>query len=231
MRRMVGRWRPAGGLAIRRRFCCRNQVPAAHRLAMARKSSRSLWTDKLRGVAANPAGAKAPRARKAAPSMAGRGCRAIILGIDPSLRGTGLAVVDARAEPMRLLASVTVKLGPKFAPFECLGRIADEVERLARAHGVTHAAIEETIYVQNFRTAQAMGASRGAALSVLARLGLKVGEYAPARIKLAVAGHGSAKKEQVGRMIRAALGLPAELAPDESDAAAAALCHAFTARG
>ncbi len=197
---------------------------------MARKSSRALWTDKLRGGAATPAG-KAPRGRKAAPVMAGRGCRAIILGIDPSLRGTGLAVIDARAEPMRLLASATVKLGPKLAPYECLGRIADAVERLATAHGVTHAAIEETIYVQNFRTAQAMGASRGAALSVLARLGVKVGEYAPARIKLAVAGHGAAKKEQVGRMIRATLGLPAELAPDESDAAAAALCHAHTARG
>jgi crossover junction endodeoxyribonuclease RuvC len=145
--------------------------------------------------------------------------------------GTGLAVVDARAEPMRLLASVTLKLGPKLAPYECLGRIADAVEALARAHAVTHAAIEETIYVQNFRTAQAMGASRGAALGVLARLGVKVGEYAPTRIKLAVAGHGSAKKEQVGRMVRSVLGLPAELALDESDAAAAALCHAFTARG
>ena len=91
-------------------------------------------------------------------------------------RGTGLAVVDARAEPMRLLASVTVKLGPKLEPYECLGRIADAVEALARAHHVTQAAIEETIYVQNFRTAQAMGASRGAALSVLARLGVKVGD-------------------------------------------------------
>jgi crossover junction endodeoxyribonuclease RuvC len=161
----------------------------------------------------------------------GRGCRAIILGIDPSLRGTGLAVIDARAEPMRLLASVTLKLGPKLEPYECMGRIADAVEKLAREHAVTHAAIEETIYVQNFRTAQAMGASRGAALSVLARLGVKVGEYAPTRIKLAVAGHGSASKEQVGRMIRTVLRLGEELALDESDAAAAALCHAFTARG
>ena len=198
---------------------------------MARKSSRSLWTDKLRGVASTPTGASAPRARKAATVAAVRGCRAVILGIDPSLRGTGLAVVDARAEPMRLLASVTVRLGPRLAPYECLGRIADAVEALAREHKVTQAAIEETIYVQNFRTAQAMGASRGAALSVLARLGVKVGEYAPARIKLAVAGHGSAKKEQVGRMVRSVLGLQAELASDESDAAAAALCHAFTARG
>ena len=198
---------------------------------MARKSSRSLWTDKLRGVASTPAGAKAPRARKAALASAGRGCRAIILGIDPSLRGTGLAVVDARVEPMRLLASVTLKLGPKLEPYECMGRIADAVEKLIREHGVTHASIEETIYVQNFRTAQAMGASRGAALSVLARLDVKVGEYAPTRIKLAVAGHGGASKEQVGRMIRTVLRLGDTLALDESDAAAAALCHAFTARG
>jgi crossover junction endodeoxyribonuclease RuvC len=198
---------------------------------MARKSSRSLWTDKLSGVASTPTGAKAPRAKKAAAAPAGRGCRAIILGIDPSLRGTGLAVIDARAEPMCLLASVTLKLGPKLEPYECLGRIADAVEKLTREHGVTHASIEETIYVQNFRTAQAMGASRGAALSVLARLGVKVGEYAPTRIKLAVAGHGGASKEQVGRMIRTVLRLGDALALDESDAAAAALCHAFTARG
>jgi len=195
---------------------------------MARKSSRSLWTDKLRGAATTPARAKSPRAT---PIQATRGCRAIILGIDPSLRGTGLAVIDARAEPMRLLASVTLKLGPKLAPYECMGRIADAVEKLAREHMVTQAAIEETIYVQNFRTAQAMGASRGAALSVLARLGVKVGEYAPKRIKLAVAGHGGASKEQVGRMIRSVLRLGEELALDESDAAATALCHAFTARG
>ena len=198
---------------------------------MARKSSRSLWTDKLSGVASTPTGTKLPRARKAGVTLAGRGCRAIILGIDPSLRGTGLAVIDARTEPMRLLASVTLKLGPKLAPYDCMGKIADAVENLVREHGVTHASIEETIYVQNFRTAQAMGASRGAALSVLARLGVKVGEYAPTRIKLAVAGHGGASKEQVGRMIRTALRLGDALALDESDAAAAALCHAFTARG
>ena len=75
-----------------------------------------------------------------------------------------------------------------------------------------------------------MGASRGAALSPLARLGVKVAEYAPKRIKMAVTGHGAAKKEQVGRMIKAVLGLQTELPLDESDAAAAALCHAYTGR-
>ena len=200
---------------------------------MARRSARSLWTAKLSGGLPAPSGGKSGRSAKSRASQATgtRGVRGVILGIDPSLRGTGLAVIDTRQEPFRLLASVTLKLPAKLTPVECLGRIADAVENLVRRHEVTEVGIEETIYVQNFRTAQAMGASRGAALSVLTRLGVKVGEYAPKRIKLAVAGHGAAAKEQVGRMIRANLGLTADLPLDESDAAAVALCHAYTARG
>ena len=79
---------------------------------MARKSSRSLWTDKLRGVASTPTGTPAPRARKAGLTAAARGCRAVILGIDPSLRGTGLAVVDARVEP-DILGGLVVKVGSR----------------------------------------------------------------------------------------------------------------------
>jgi crossover junction endodeoxyribonuclease RuvC len=199
---------------------------------MARSSSRSLWTAKLRDGVALDFKSSVARARKspAKAMTASRGAKAIILGIDPSLRGTGLAVVDTRGSAPRLLASLTLKLGPQLAPYECLGKIADAVESLAKAHGVTTAAIEETIYVQNFRTAQAMGASRGAALSVLARLGATVREYAPKRIKMAVTGHGAASKEQVGRMVKSVLGLEQELPLDESDAAAAALCHAYNAR-
>lgn len=197
------------------------------------RSARSLWTAKLQGGAL-PAAAQSvkikARAASAATKPVSRGIRAIILGIDPSLRGTGLAVIDTRSEPPRLLASRTVKLGPKLAAYECLGRIADAVEELAKAHGVKEASIEETIFVQNFRTAQAMGASRGAALSVLARLGATVREYAPKRIKMAVTGHGAASKEQVGRMVKSVFGLAAELPLDESDAAAVALCHAYNAR-
>lgn len=193
------------------------------------RSARDLWTARLKGGAdrvTTPA-----RVRKAAAAHgSGRGCRGVILGIDPSLRGTGLAVIDARDERPRLVASLTLRLPARITQSECLGRIASESERLAREHGATEVAVEGTIYVQNFRTAQAMGASRGAALGSVARLGLKVTEYAPARIKQSVTGHGRASKTQVGRMVMATLGLTAALPEDESDAAAAALCHAFNAR-
>jgi crossover junction endodeoxyribonuclease RuvC len=199
---------------------------------MARSSSRSLWTAKLRDGVALDVKTSVARTRKSPTKAmtASRGAKAIILGIDPSLRGTGLAVIDTRGSTPRLLASLTLKLAPKLAPYECLGQIADAVESLAKQHSVTEAAIEETIYVQNFRTAQAMGASRGAALSVLARLGATVREYAPKRIKMAITGHGAASKEQVGRMVKSVFGLDHELPLDESDAAAVALCHAYNAR-
>lgn len=196
---------------------------------MARQSARALWTAKIVNGSL-PASTKAKKKTTATASIARRGSAAIIIGIDPSLRGTGLAVIDTRVTPPRLLASLTIKAPAKLEAYECLGLIAENVEKMISKFHPTEAAIEETIYVQNFRTAQAMGASRGAALSVLARLNLTVSEYAPKRIKQAVTGHGASTKEQVGRMIKAVFGLAKELPLDESDAAAVALCHAYTAR-
>lgn len=196
---------------------------------MARKSARALWTAKIVNGSL-PSPSKSKKKASVRNPMARRGSAAIIIGIDPSLRGTGLAVIDTRSTPPRLLSSQTIKVPAKLKAYECLGLIAEHVEKLTRQFCATEAAIEETIYVQNFRTAQAMGASRGAALSVLARLNVTVNEYAPKRIKLAVAGHGAASKEQVGRMIKAVFGLSKELPLDESDAAAVALCHAYTSR-
>ncbi|MEK9983194.1 MAG: crossover junction endodeoxyribonuclease RuvC, partial [Opitutae bacterium] len=95
---------------------------------------------------------------------------------------------------------------------------------------IRHVAIEDTIYVQNFQTAQAMGASRGAAIAAAAMRDIPVFEYAPLRIKQAVVGNGRASKEQVARTVRALLANHELLDYDEADATAAALCHAMTWR-
>jgi crossover junction endodeoxyribonuclease RuvC len=61
--------------------------------------------------------------------------------------------------------------------------------------------------------------------------GLPVFEYAPLRIKQAVVGSGRASKEQVARTVLSLTGFDAGRQYDASDAAAVALCHAFTWRG
>lgn len=151
-----------------------------------------------------------------------------ILGIDPSLRGTGLAVLECKGNSHKLLHSETLSLKPKIDSIDCLGRIHSSVAELIQLWKPKHVSCEATIYVQNFKTAQIMGAARGAALSASAIRGIPVFEYAPLRVKQAVVGFGRASKEQMSLTLSQILKLPNPLPFDQSDALGLALCHALT---
>ncbi|MFP4166211.1 MAG: crossover junction endodeoxyribonuclease RuvC [Opitutales bacterium] len=194
---------------------------------MARKSTRKLWAEHLsRG--ATRGRASAPQASQAITRFNGR-----VLGIDPSLRGSGFAVLeyDPATRRPRLFETSTLKLKRGLSMADCLGAIGNQVEDYLNQHAITHVAVEQSIYVQNFQTAQILGAARGAAIAAAAMRGLPVFEYAPLRVKQAVVGAGRASKAQVARTILSLTGTDLELRHDESDAAAVALCHAYTWRG
>lgn len=192
---------------------------------MARKSSRSLWTAHL-------AKKDSGKARAQAEVTLGRPFSGRVLGIDPSLRGSGFAVIEYQpGQQARLVETATLKMHPKRSMPECLGAIGNQVDDFLNQHAVDHVAIEQTIYVQNFQTAQILGAARGAAIATAAMRGLPVFEYAPLRVKQAIVGMGRASKEQVARTVLSLTGSDLGSRFDESDAAAVALCHAFTWRG
>ena len=158
--------------------------------------------------------------------------RGIALGIDPSLRGTGLAVL--RFEPGlvgTLLFSQTLRLKARYSMAHCLGEISRTVNEVLDRHEVDHVVLEQPIYVQNMRTALILGAARGAAISAAAARGFPVYEYPPLRVKQAVVGFGRASKEQLARTVRSLLEHRDLLKPDEADAAGVALCHALTFHG
>lgn len=155
-----------------------------------------------------------------------------VLGIDPSLRGSGLALVEfVPGRPPVLLRSVTVRVPAGRSMPAALAEIHRAVGLFLADFPVRHVALEQTIYVQNIRTAQILGAARGAAIAAAALRELPVFEYPPLRVKQAVVGAGRASKEQVARTVMALLGHGRALALDEADAAGVALCHAFTWRG
>ncbi len=188
---------------------------------MAKQSARKLWAQKLAG--------NLP-ASKGTPMQVGikKQFSGIILGVDPSLRGTGLSVVEIKGGKQRLLASRTLKMNPKVSMAECLGEIYKAVSSFIEDYQATYVALEQTIYVQNFQTAQILGAARGAAIAAAAVLELEVSEYPPLRVKQAVVGYGRASKEQMAKTVKQLLGLKESLPFDEADAAGVALCHAFT---
>lgn len=192
---------------------------------MARMNVRQMWAAKLAGKAV-PAAQASPAAAMRAP-FEGQ-----VLGIDPSLRGTGLALIEfARGRQPVLLRCQTVTVASKLPMAHALGEIHRAVTAFLKDFTVRHVALEQTIYVQNFQTAQILGAARGAAISAAALHNLPVFEYAPLRVKLAVVGAGRASKEQMARTVMAMLGHGRTLAFDEADAAGVALCHAMTWRG
>lgn len=191
---------------------------------MARTSVRQLWQAKLEGKIA-------PAAWPEAPTLTRSAFQGRVLGIDPSLRGTGLALLEfSLGRSPVMLRCQTVKLPAKHSMAQCLGEIHRAVALFVADFDPVHVALEQTIYVQNFQTAQILGAARGAAISAAALREKEVFEYAPLRVKQAVTGMGRASKEQMARTVMAMLGHGRTLAFDEADAAGVALCHAFTWR-
>ncbi len=191
---------------------------------MARMSVRRLWAAKLAGTLAPHGWPEAPDLQRAV--FAGR-----ILGVDPSLRGTGLALLEfAPGRPAVLLAARTVRVPPRRPMAAALAEIHRAVTAVLDEFDVRHVALEQTIYVQNFQTAQILGAARGAAIAAAALRGRPVFEYPPLRVKQAVVGVGRASKQQMQRTVMGLLGHAAPLAPDEADAAGVAVCHALTWR-
>jgi crossover junction endodeoxyribonuclease RuvC len=202
---------------------------------MARMNVRQMWAAKLAGRPV-PSALAVPRAAAASAQESG-GVRArvpfagLVLGIDPSLRGTGLALVEfAGGRTPVLLRCQTVRVAARVPMAAALAEIHRAVTGFLESGEVRHVALEQTIYVQNFQTAQILGAARGAAIAAVALRERPVFEYPPLRVKQAVVGAGRASKEQMARTVMALLGHGRVLAPDEADAAGVALCHAFTWR-
>lgn len=151
-----------------------------------------------------------------------------ILAVDPSLRGTGFAVLEEISGKVRCLEYSVVRNPPSLSQEGCLVAIHSTLSKVIERHGPEALAIEKVIFVQSYATAIVLGAARGAAVLAAAQAGLGVHEYPPKRVKQAVVGTGAAGKDQVAFMIRALLGLTETPPSDAADALAIGLTHLRT---
>jgi crossover junction endodeoxyribonuclease RuvC len=148
-----------------------------------------------------------------------------VVGVDPGLGRCGYAVVDQHAgRPEAVTYGHVATRGEEVAPR--LAQLAGRFREVVAGTRPDCLAIERLFVNANVRTAMAVGQASGVILLVAAEHGLPVTSYTPSQVKRAMAGVGSAPKEQVAYMVRAALGLAAVPTPaDTADALAVALCH------
>jgi crossover junction endodeoxyribonuclease RuvC len=151
-----------------------------------------------------------------------------ILGIDPSLRGTGFGVIRTGTPHALTLAQGTIACPKDWELSRCLAKISQTLRDVVQAHHPEVCVVEGIFFVQNLKTAIIMGEARGAALAAVAGSGVEIFEIATRKVKLAIVGYGAAQKIAVAKMVQRMLGLAELPAPDAADALALALAHAQT---
>ena len=154
-----------------------------------------------------------------------------VLGIDTSLRSTGIAVVEAQGNRLRAVEYSAIRIPASEPLSECLRHLAEGLAGIIDRTTPQAAAVEGVFFSRNARTAALLGSARGVAIAGCALRGIDIYEYAPRRVKQAVVGFGGASKQQVRSMMMSMLALEDEPQEDAGDALAIAVCHLHSRSG
>jgi len=154
-----------------------------------------------------------------------------IVGIDPSLRGTGYGVIRVGPGGPTALAHGTISCPAGWLRSRCLFQILQTLRDVLKAHKPTVCAIEGLFYAQNLQTALIMGEARGACMAAVAETGIDIFEISPRKVKQAIVGYGAAQKLAVAKMVQRMLHLNELPAADAADAMALALTLIQETRG
>lgn len=149
-----------------------------------------------------------------------------VLGVDPGVARSGLAVVGQDGGRATLLWAAAVRTGADRPEAERLASLARAVRQALDAHRADVVAVERVAFNRNAVSALNVARATGAVMAAVAEEGLAVAEYSPTEVKIAVTGVGNADKEQVRDALIRIHGL--RDVPDQADAAdavAVAMTH------
>jgi crossover junction endodeoxyribonuclease RuvC len=156
----------------------------------------------------------------------------LVLGIDPGTATTGYGLVRLREDgSLESVVYGTIQTPADMPAHQRLSILFHEMNELILLHHPDGVAVEKLFFQRNISTAIAVGQARGVVMLSIAEAGLKMSEYTPNEVKLAVAGYGNAGKKQVQAMVRILLALPETPQPDDAaDALAVAITDLNTQR-
>ncbi|MFC2135265.1 crossover junction endodeoxyribonuclease RuvC [Bacteroidota bacterium] len=152
----------------------------------------------------------------------------IILGVDPGTITMGFGIIKFEKNQLTHVASGVVSTPKVEELAPRLKVLYDELNKLIKEYNPDEFSIETAFYGKNVQSAMKIGYARGVSILAATHNDLPVYEYSPREIKKSVVGNGASSKEQVQFMIKKLMSLKiSKMKYDESDALAAAVCHAF----
>ncbi len=149
----------------------------------------------------------------------------VVLGVDSGSVCTGFGVVEGTGNVQRALTFGAIRNRPKTGHAERLAVIHDGLVKVIREYRPELLALEGVFMAKNAQSALKLGQVRGAVMVTAFTEGVRVVEFSPAEVKVAVTGYGRADKSQVQHMVKSILGLREIPRPhDAADALALAIC-------
>lgn len=125
-----------------------------------------------------------------------------ILSIDPGFERVGIAVIDHNNKNKDILIySECFKTSAKLILSDRLNLIGQEIERVIKKYKPKALAIEKLYFTTNQKTVMGVSEARGVIIYCATSNKLKIFEYTPPQIKVAVTGYGKASKQMVMAMV------------------------------
>ncbi len=154
-----------------------------------------------------------------------------ILGVDPGYERLGLAVLEKTKGKELLIYSECFRTSPKKEFVDRLCEIGSRVADSIKKYKPDALAIENLFIEKNQKTAMRVSEVRGVILYEARCHNLRIAEYTPLQVKLAVTSYGKSDKKQVESMVRKLLALDSvKKMDDEIDAIAIALTGSASLR-
>ena len=153
-----------------------------------------------------------------------------ILAIDPGFDRIGIAILLAN----EVLFSKCIETDRKTSHEERLLEIGVSVRKIISKWKPEDLAIESLFFNQNITNALKVSEARGVVIYEAIQAGLKIFEYSPQAIKIAVTGYGKADKTQVADMVKRLVNMPKQSSKrldDEIDAVALGITHLASKKG
>lgn len=156
----------------------------------------------------------------------------ILLSIDPGFERLGLAIIQKEGRGKEiLLYSECFKTSAKLLHEERLRLIGNKITDVIKTYKPTELATEKLFFTSNQKTVIPVAEARGVILFIAGTYNLKVSEYSPPQIKVAVTGYGRSDKTQIMTMIPRLITLIKPIkSDDEFDAIAIGLTHCAISR-
>ncbi len=149
-----------------------------------------------------------------------------ILGIDPGYAIVGWGVLEFDNIRFNVIKYGAITTQPDTAFDKRLCEIYEDMGLVIEKFRPDCMSIEKLFFSSNITTGIDVAQARGVILLAAARRGLRIYEYTPLQVKVAVTGYGHADKHQVQEMTRNILGLKNVPRPDDTaDALALAITH------